>query len=322
MKVNTALTFAMLISIFLIQCQKNPDGTVTTLPVSPQNLTAGLQPNNQINLNWKDISTNEQGFKIERKTSTSTFTVIASTDVNVTSYNDIGLAPNTTYTYRVFSFNSLGNSPTYTNEVSVSTTMSISTEITICNQIWAKKNLDVSFYKNGDPIPQVSDPTQWGNLTTGAWCYYNNDPILGSIYGKLYNFYAMNDPRGLAPNGWHIPSNGEWKKLVKCLDPSLDTTHPWQILSATAGGTMKETGTLRWQSPNTGATNASGFTALPGGTRERFGIFRDIGLRGNWWGTPGTTDTWYHTLYFDSNREQNGDFGNEKEGFSVRCVKN
>ncbi|MBK9465523.1 MAG: fibrobacter succinogenes major paralogous domain-containing protein [Chitinophagaceae bacterium] len=85
--------------------------------------------------------------------------------------------------------------------------------IVIGTQQWMNNNLDVAFYRNGDPIPQVTDPTAWAGLTTGAWCYYNNDSTLGNKYGKLYNWYAVNDPRGLAPQGWHIPSDAEWTAL-------------------------------------------------------------------------------------------------------------
>src|SRR5690242_1829855 len=85
--------------------------------------------------------------------------------------------------------------------------------VTIGNQVWMLKNLDVTTYRNGDPISQVTDSTQWVGLTTGAWCYYNNDPANNVVYGKLYNWYAVNDPRGIAPLGWHIPTDAEWTTL-------------------------------------------------------------------------------------------------------------
>ena len=132
---------------------------------------------------------------------------------------------------------------------------------TICDQDWMVKNLDVDHYRNGDPIPQVTDPSAWMGLTTGAWCYYNNDSANGAIYGKLYNWYAVNDPRRLAPVRWHVPSYNELKTLQECLGGR-----------EIAGGKMKAI-TL-WNSPNIGATNESGFTGLPGGGRSNyFGIF-------------------------------------------------
>lgn len=133
-------------------------------------------------------------------------------------------------------------------------------------QLWMKENLNVSHYRNGDPIPEVKNPTEWINLTTGAWCYYINDSAMGPRYGKLYNWYAVNDPRGLAPTDWHVPSHAEWISLTTYLGGE-----------DVAGGKMKEAGTSHWQSPNAGATNSSGFTALPGGYRLSNGAYNGIG---------------------------------------------
>lgn len=135
-------------------------------------------------------------------------------------------------------------------------------DVTIGTQTWTSCNLNVDTYRNGDPIPQVTDATTWENLTTGAWCYYNNSSANGTVYGKLYNKYAVDDPRGLAPLGYHIPTDTEWNTLITYLGGT-----------SVAGGKMKETGTLHWQSPNTGATNISGFTALGSGFRGAAGGF-------------------------------------------------
>ena len=89
--------------------------------------------------------------------------------------------------------------------------------VKISNQLWTLKNLDEITYRNGDIIPHITDSVKWAGLTTGAWCYYNNDPNNNSTYGKLYNWYAVNDPRGLAPEGWHIPSKDEWTSLINFL---------------------------------------------------------------------------------------------------------
>jgi uncharacterized protein (TIGR02145 family) len=123
--------------------------------------------------------------------------------------------------------------------------------ISIGTQIWTQSNLNVSRYRNGDIIPQVTNYTQWENLTTGAWCYYANNTANGVVYGKLYNWYAVSDPRGLAPQGWHVPSDAEWRTLTTYLGED------------SAGGKMKSI-TL-WGSFNTGATSSSGFSGFPGG---------------------------------------------------------
>ena len=184
--------------------------------------------------------------------------------------------------------------------------------VTICNQIWTTKNLDVSIYRNGDVIPQVTDPTQWANLTTGAWCYYNNNPDNGAIYGKLYNWYAVNDTRGLAPIGWHIPSDVEWSLLENCLGGANN-----------AGGALKEVGSLHWVSPNTGATNSSGFSGIPGAHRKIDGSFNDIGVYAFWWCAtePNTTGVFLRFISYFTSIISRGSSDTKTNGYSVRCVK-
>ncbi len=210
---------------------------------------------------------------------------------------------------------------TTTNSVEIKTTsgwISLSASsadalptIQIGTQKWMSKNLDVAFYRNGDPIPQVTDATAWASLTTGAWCYYNNDSTQGNKYGKLYNWYAVNDPRGLAPQGWHVPSDVEWTALETTLGGS-----------SVAGGKMKEAGTLNWTSPNTGGNNNSGFAGLPGGGRSNGGAFYDIGNGGYWWSsTEGTTNgAWYRSLSYYYGDVDRGS-SNKAYGFSVRCLR-
>ena len=159
--------------------------------------------------------------------------------------------------------------------------------VTSCGQTWTVQNLNVCQYRNGDEIPNVTDSLQWNNLTTGAWCWYNNDSANYSQYGKLYNWYAINDPRGIAPEGWHIPSSSEWNKLILCIDPNADTSNNLGvnagIPSDIAGGIMKESGTQHWNSPNSGATNSIGFTGLPGGMRGYQDPFTGVDEQAYWW---------------------------------------
>ena len=185
-------------------------------------------------------------------------------------------------------------------------------DITIGTQIWTGCNLNVDTYRNGDPIPQVTDQIEWANLTTGAWCYYNNDSSNGSVYGKLYNWHAVNDPRGLAPVGYHIPSNTEWGTLITFLGGG-----------GTAGGALKESGLDHWQSPNTGATNSAGFTALPGGFRYAGGMFINKNSQSNWWTSVERALTTARLVQISYLFEtiSNDSWDNKNYGLSVRLIK-
>jgi len=186
--------------------------------------------------------------------------------------------------------------------------------ITIGTQVWMTKNLEVDHYRNGDSIPEVRNDSKWVYLATGAWCYYNNDPVDGRNYGKLYNCYTVNDPRGLAPTGWHIPRDAEWTELTNYLGGES---------IAGTGGKMKETGTTHWLSPNAGATNESGFSALPGGWRlDDGGSFIDFGGYGSWWSSTeiSTYFAWFRDLY-NYNVYISRNHHGKGNGYSVRLIK-
>lgn len=197
-------------------------------------------------------------------------------------------------------------------------------EVRIGTQVWMTKNLNVSRYRNGDPIPQVQANSEWGVLTTGAWCYYQNNTANGPVYGKLYNWYAVNDPRGLAPVGYHVPTDAEWSTLINFLDPTANGGANWPNL---AGGKMKQTGTGLWFSPNAAATNSCRFTGLPGGYREDYGnggAFYDVGSDAYFWSStetfPSSGQAWNRHLGFDNGDAFRGsDF--KGHGFSVRCLR-
>jgi uncharacterized protein (TIGR02145 family) len=166
-----------------------------------------------------------------------------------------------------------------TGWVSLSETFVALPTIVIGTQQWMKENLDVSFFRNGDPIPYISDPVIFRDLTTPAWTWYNGNAANGEIYGKLYNWYAVNDSRGLCPTGWHVPTSAEWSTLSTKLDPNPDPT------LSLAGVYMKSAritsaGTPIWSLGS--ATNLSGFTGLPGGKVDYNGSFR-MGDEGYWW---------------------------------------
>lgn len=139
--------------------------------------------------------------------------------------------------------------------------------ITIGDQCWMAENLRVSLYRNGDTIPNIKEKERWVELTSGAWCWFENDPMYDSIYGKMYNGYAVNDTRGICPKGWRVPSEQDW--LI--LDQNVEE------------GGLKEMGFEHWMTPNEGASNSSGFTALPAGLRHGAnGHFSVLGTTGAW----------------------------------------
>jgi uncharacterized protein (TIGR02145 family) len=185
--------------------------------------------------------------------------------------------------------------------------------VVIGTQTWMLYNLDVTKYRNGDDIPQIIDNNEWFTLTTGAWCYYNHNSANGPIYGKLYNWYAVNDARGLAPAGYHVPSDIEWTTLTDRLGGV-----------GVAGGPLKETGITYWNSPNTGATNSSGFTGRGTGFRNEIGNFFSINNQGYWWTSTenniNPTQAWYRNLY-NNVILVNRNSANKLTGHSIRCIK-
>jgi uncharacterized protein (TIGR02145 family) len=180
----------------------------------------------------------------------------------------------------------------------------------IGTQSWVTKALDVTTYRNGDPILQVTDTTQWAGLTSGAWCYYNNDELNGTRFGKLYNSYAVNDVRGLAPLGYHIPTNAEWSKLFTTIGGT-----------SSAGLQLKQRGNNNWPSPSAGLDSYI-FRALPSGYRTEAGAFTELPNYGYYHtsSTQSSTTNWYYYFVYNSNSGfQN--YGSNKFGMAVRIIK-
>jgi uncharacterized protein (TIGR02145 family) len=236
--------------------------------------------------------------------------------------NLAGLIANTLYYVRAYATNSVGTA--YGNEVSFTTHTAASLypvmdidgngydTIHISTQIWLKQNLKTTHYRNGDPIPNVTDGTTWMYLTTGAYCNYNNDANNSTTYGRLYNWYAVGDSRNIAPTGWHIATDAEWTTLTDYLGGA-----------SVAGGKLKEAGYTHWLSPNIGATNETGFTALPGGYRHQGnGEFYGISDCSYWWSsTEGNADgAWGRGVNCYNSNVYRGINGKEY-GYSVRCVR-
>jgi len=169
------------------------------------------------------------------------------------------------------------------------------------------ENLKTTSYNDGTAIPLVTDNTAWSNLSTPGYCWYNNDAATYKVtYGALYNWYTVNTGK-LCPTGWHVPTDAEWTTLTTYLGGE-----------SIAGGKLKETGTSHWDSPNTGATSETGFTALPGGLRYYDGTFDGLGYYGLWWGA--TEDAWGQGVGYDYIDVTRGS-SDKSYGFSVRCVR-
>jgi uncharacterized protein (TIGR02145 family) len=186
-------------------------------------------------------------------------------------------------------------------------------------QEWMAENLRTTTYANGDPIPNVTGA--WENLGTGAWAYYANDPqYQNHPYGKLYNWYAVTDPRNVCPTGWHMPSNAEWNTLISYLDPFYSPNATPQ--STTAGGKMKSSGTSYWLAPNGFATNESGFSGLPSGLRSTNGGSFGVGSIGVWWASDNYSATGGRgRKLISTNGEVTSEVPNKWYGCAVRCVK-
>jgi uncharacterized protein (TIGR02145 family) len=180
--------------------------------------------------------------------------------------------------------------------------------VKIGNQVWMVENLNVSTFWNGDPIPEVKSVEGWreaGKEGKPAWCHYESDLANGEIFGKLYNWYAVNDARGLAPEGWHVPTDEEWQELVDYLGGK-----------DIAGNRMKSTG--GWKDDGIGS-NRSGFYALPSGVRVSLGMFLNMGFTTSLWSSSEDIICWSLSSW-GSNAARLGSL--KGSGFSVRCIKN
>ena len=182
--------------------------------------------------------------------------------------------------------------------------------VTIGTQTWMAENLKVTKYNDGIAIRNITNDLVWREYPTGALCDYDNNPSNSETYGKLYNWHAVNTGK-LCPTGWHVPSDAEWKELTDYLGGTTG-----------AGGKLKETGTTHWASPNTGATNETGFTALPGGGRNIYGAFGNIGYYGEWWSaTEYDAATARYRSMISVNSGVSSSYNVKEVGFSVRCVR-
>jgi uncharacterized protein (TIGR02145 family) len=215
-------------------------------------------------------------------------------------------------------------SPTYTTVTDYDG--NVYKTVTLGTQVWMAENLKTTRYSYGASIPLVIGNVNWQVLTANskAYCWYNDDSgTNANTYGALYTWAAvMNGAfsssaspsgiQGVCPTGWHVPSDSEWTILTDYLGGE-----------DIAGGKLKETGTIHWNSPNAGATNETGFKALPGGNRNDYGVFNDISYTGFWWSATetGAANVWFRGLGYDGSSVGRNGLGNKEYGFSVRCLR-
>ena len=305
--------------------------TISTLPIGNITSTSATSGGNISNNGGTPVTQRGVVWSTSQNPTTANNSTSDGSGTGNFTSNLINLTANTTYYVRAYATNSAGTA--YGNELTFTTTEGIITNpgagvtfdgfsyasIVLGNgQEWMAENLKTTTYANGDPIPNVTDNTQWSSLTTGAWSHYNNDNQYENPYGKLYNWYTVADTRNVCPTGWHVPTDAEWSALMNYLDPNANggNTEP-----NTAGGKMKSIGTQLWQSPNLDATNESGFSALPGGQRVTDGGFAVLGSLGNWWSSYQETEAaWYRVIvnYEGTAYKSNVNF---EVGNSIRCLK-
>jgi len=252
-----------------------------------------------------------------------------------------GLNANTTYYVRAYGTNSIGTG--YGNEVSFNTNSEIVTDydgneypvVVIGNQTWMGENLRVTHYSDGTAIPLVENNTLWDNLSDNddAYCWNGNNATTGATYGALYTWAAaMNDQgssdtnpsgvQGVCPTSWHLPSDSEWKELEMHLgmDQAQADAEGWR--GSTEGGELKESGTNHWNPPNTGASDDSKFTALPGGNRYDYGTFNNVGNTAFFWSAVGvsSSNAMGRSLSYNIEKVYRSNYA-KSNGFSVRCIR-
>ena len=196
--------------------------------------------------------------------------------------------------------------------------------IIIGDQEWMAENLMVTHYRNGDPIPTGHNNSEWAGLSTGAYCYYDNNSTNGDTYGALYNWYAVDDSRNIAPEGWHVPTDDEWKTLEMHLGMSQSEADNTGYRGTNEGSKLAGNADL-WNDgdlENNAEFGTSGFTALPGGYRGSGGGYYGMGNHGSFWSSTesGSDLAWSRLLHYVSSGVDRGNYY-KRNGFSVRCLR-
>jgi uncharacterized protein (TIGR02145 family) len=306
---------------FSVRCLKDPETIVVAPAVSTQSMTSITSTS----------STTGGNVSYDGGATVTTRGVCWSTSTNPTINNSkttdgtgtgsftssiTGLTAGITYFVRAYATNSAGTA--YGNEIIFSTSIADIEgnnykTVQIGSQLWMAENLKTTKFRDGSSISLISNNLDWGSMTTPSYCWYNNDTIANKVtYGALYNWYAVVSPNMLCPSGWKVPSDVDWTTLMDFLGGS-----------DFAGDKLKEVGTLHWSSPNNGATNATGFTAIPSGGRGNDGVFWNLGLYSLFWSATSfsSTNAWYRSIENQYSIVFRYDYS-KKGGFAVRCLKN
>jgi len=321
-----SLLLIMFLTFFFITCKKtnNNQIVVTTTDVSSVTQNSAIS-GGDVTGSGSTITSRGVCWSVQPSPSVAGDTTKNGSGTGTFTSNIKGLSVNTKYYLRAYATGTsgtiYGNELTFTTQPTSGDSVvdidgNIYHTISIGNQVWMLENMKVTRYRNGDSIPNVTDGSQWLNLDKGAYCNYDKNLSLVPIYGRLYNWYAVNDLRRICLEGWHVPTDGEWQTLIDYLGGEI-----------TAGGKMKTTGTLEegtglWNSPNTGANNESGLGILPGGYRHLNGNFDRLNSNGSFWSASEATvsTAWYLDLsykYADVNRYEVV----KTDGLSIRCIK-
>lgn len=318
-----------LITLFSFGCKKNENGNapfLTTDTITVITQTTAIVNSKIVSNGDAQITSVGVCWSTDSLPTINDNKSIDSISISIFTSSLYGLSINTKYYVRSYATNAFGTGyggvKSFTTlksfPVNGSTVKDIDNNvyhtIIIGNQVWLMENLKTSEYRNGDLITNFTDTTKWawGNLTTGAYSNYNNDTNTNNIYGKLYNWFAVNDNRGLCPRGWHVPTSQEMDELINYLGGN-----------EIAGGKMKEAGISHWYSPNTGATNESGFTILSAGFREIDGTFQGLGYSTYLWTSSNPWLSSSQTLSYGFGWEQASTYsiyGDKRTGLSVRCI--